>query len=149
MNNNKLISWRVRSFPTLMDLHNPYIFGGVKCVINVSEKTNESLCRYYLENDIRYYHLPLLENVADMGLENILKAVKILVANHTDGVRTIVHCIGGNNRSRLVSECAHFALFGEHLKDEYFGYMNHICFNIEKGYLPVKINELEKLLNQL
>ncbi|MCH5238029.1 MAG: dual specificity protein phosphatase family protein [Muribaculaceae bacterium] len=107
---------KTRSFPTIQELNNPYIFKGTKCVINVSERENAELIKLYQDNSIAYHHFPLKENVEDMGWENILKAVKVLLDNIKNQIPTIVHCIGGNNRSPLVVEAAHYVLTGLHIE---------------------------------
>ena len=137
----------VRPFPTISDLSNPYIFGGIESVINVSEKEDSRLCDYYKKHNIKYYYFPLKECVPDMGWSNILKCSKVIVENVKYNIATIVHCIGGNNRSPLVVECAFYALFGNHLTDEYKGAKNHLLFNVEQGYLPLTLQEIEKELS--
>ena len=57
----------VRPFPTVSDVSNPYIFGGIKSVINVSEKEDVRLLYYNKANSITYYHLPIKECVPNMG----------------------------------------------------------------------------------
>lgn len=139
----------VRPFPTISDVANPYIFGGIKSVINVSEKEDLSLKEFYNIHSITYHHLPLKECVSDMGWCNILECTKILIENIKNKRATLVHCIGGNNRSPLVVECAYYALFGKHLNDEYKGVNNHLLYNIAQGYLPLSLIEIEKQLSLL
>lgn len=139
----------VRPFPTISDLSNPYIFGGIKSVINVSEKRNIFITDYYKAHSIEYHHLPLKECVSDMGWLNILKCTEIIIDNVRKDIPTIVHCIGGNNRSPLVVECAFYALYGYHLIDEYKGAKNHLLYNVEQGYLPASIQEIENKLLML
>lgn len=139
----------VRPFPTISDVSNPYIFGGIKSVINVSEKEDLSLKEYYRTNFIQYHHLPLKECVSDIGRSKILECTKILIDNIENQTPTIVHCIGGNNRSPLVVECAYYALFNKHLNDEYKGAANHLLYNIKQGYLPLSLQEIETQLSLL
>lgn len=139
----------VRPFPTVSDVSNPYIFGGIKSVINVSEKEDVRLLNYYKANSITYYHLPIKECVPNMGWSNILKCAKIIIDNVRNDIPTIVHCIGGNNRSPLVVECSFYALYGHHLIDEYKGSKNHLQYNVEQGYLPLTLQEIEHELNSL
>lgn len=139
----------VRPFPTISDVSNPYIFGGIKSVINVSEKEDVRLSDYYKAHSITYHHFPIKECVPDMGWSNILVCSKILIDNIRENCPTIVHCIGGNNRSPLVVECVFYALSGHHLVDEYKGATNHLIYNIEQGYLPLTLQEIESELNSL
>ena len=136
-------------FPTLSDVSNPYIFGGVKSVINVSEKEDVRLLDYYKTHSIAYHHLPIKECVPDMGWNNIMKCTEIIIDNVRKDIPTIVHCIGGNNRSPLVVECAFYALYGHHLIDEYKGDKNHLLYNVEQGYLPLMLQEIECELKSL
>lgn len=138
-----------RPFPTVSDVSNPYIFGGIKSVINVSEKEDVRLSDYYKAHSITYHHLPIKEGVSNMGWSNILKCAKIIIDNVRNDIPTIVHCVGGNNRSRLVVECAFFALYGSHLTDEYNGAINHLQYNVEQGYLPLTLQEIESELKSL
>lgn len=138
-----------RPFPSIYDVANPYIFGGIKSVINVSEREDMRLLDYYKANSITYNHLPIKECVPDMGWSNILKCVEIIVDNIRNDIPTIVHCIGGNNRSPLVVECAFYALYGYHLIDEYKGAKNHLQYNVEQGYLPLILQEIEIKLSSL
>lgn len=71
----------VLPFPTFSEVANPYIFGGIKSVINVSEQEDSSLKEYYLTHSITYHHLPLKECVSDMGWGNIIECTKILIDN--------------------------------------------------------------------
>lgn len=139
----------VRPFPTISDVSNPYIFGGIKSVINVSEKEDARILAYYKTHSITYHHLPIKEYVSDMGWSNIMKCTKIIVDNIRNDIPTIVHCIGGNNRSPLVVECAFYALYGYHLIDEYKGAKNHLVYNVEQGYLPLTLQEIERKLKSL
>ena len=140
---------KVRPYPTRSDLLNPYIFGGVRAVINVSEKEDKEICDFYQERGIDYHHYPLKENVNDMGWDNIIAAVKILINNLKEGIPTVVHCIGGNNRSRVVVECVYYVIWGKHLADEYKGYSNHLIYNVSMGFLPLDLNEVESQLKRL
>ena len=139
---------KARPFPTINDINNPWIFGKVKCVINVSEHIS-NFEKEYAERGISYFHFPLKENVDDMGWENILSAVKVLIENVKNDIPTIVHCIGGNNRSRSVVEAAYFALNHEHLQDEYKGFVNHLVCNAENQFLPYTLEEIEQQLSAL
>lgn len=139
----------VRPFPTKSDVSNPYIFGEIKSVINVSEKKDTYLINYYKAHSITYHHFPIKECVPDMGWSNILKCTEILIDNINKNCPTIVHCIGGNNRSPLVVECAFYALFAHHLDDEYNGAKNHLLYNISQGYLPLTLQEAEATLRSI
>ena len=83
-----------------------------------------------------------------MDVNAILQAVAKLAEYDKDGTPIIVHCMGGNNRSRTVVEAYHFAKTGTHLEDMYRGYMNHLPYNCENGYLP-PLKEMEQLLSSL
>ena len=136
----------VRPFPTMADLINPWIFGGVQVLINVSgHEYTKDLLKVIEAKGIRWYFFPLKEEVTDMGLENILSAVRELVKADAAGEKVILHCSCGNNRSRTVAEAFHFKKMGYHLEDEYKGYPNHLAYNCGEGHLP-RLSEIEELL---
>ena len=90
----------------------------------------------------------LQEEVVDIGWENVQKAVKTLMLYNSIDKQILVHCDGGNHRSRLVVEAFYFAKFGTHLIDEYKGYENHLIYDCSAGYLP-PLNVVEDVLKQL
>ena len=90
-------------------------------------------------------HFPLVEEGPDMGLENILAAVRELMKADAAGEKVILHCSFGNNRSRTVAEAFHFKKMGFQLEDEYKGYPNHLAYNCGEGHLP-PLSEIEQLL---
>ncbi len=140
---------QARSFPTAAELKNPYIYGHVRYVLNVSDvKYPEEIEKRLNEMGIQTYYLPLVETGTDMGLENILKAVRILEEADAEKAPVIVHCGFGNNRSRVVAECFHFRKMGFQLEDEYKGAKNHLAYNCGIGLLP-PIKEVERILAEL
>ena len=134
-----------RPYPNMCDVNNKWIFTpetGV--VINVSQKYKAEIVEAIKQKGIEYYHLPLDEEVPDIGWENIKKAVKILFECEQRDKHILVHCDGGNHRSRLVVEAFHYAKFGIHFIDEYKGYDNHLIYDCCSGYiLPLKEVETE------
>ncbi|MBO5780687.1 MAG: dual specificity protein phosphatase family protein [Muribaculaceae bacterium] len=136
---------QARPRPTKSDLNNHWIFGATRCVINVSTQATE-FEKEYEEKDISYYHFPLQENVSDIGIENLLSVVKVLLRNIKNNTPTIVHCSGGVNRSRSVVEATYYAIRHSHLQDEYKGCYNHLIWNIEHNFVPYSLPEVEKLL---
>lgn len=140
---------QARPFPTVADIDNPYIFGSAEIVINVSERRDEILEEIMAERGITLYHCPLKEHVPDMGWRNLTEAVDIILGAIKDHKSVIVHCIGGNNRSRTVVEAAYFALCNRHYEDEYHGHFNHLVHNIEMRHLPLSRLEIEQALTGL
>ena len=140
---------QARSFPTAAELKNPYIYGHVRYVLNVSDvKYPEEIEKRLNEMGIQTYYLPLVETGTDMGLENILKAVRILEEADAEKAPVIVHCGFGNNRSRVVVECFHFRKMGFQLEDEYKGALNHLVYNCGIGLLPA-IEDVERMLQEI
>lgn len=126
-----------RCFPTIADIYNPWIFPpDVSVVINVSQRYDESIACELNRRGIEYHLLPLDEEVEDIGWENIVKAVKILLKADKDNKKMIVHCDFGQHRSRLVIEAFHFAKLGIHFIDNYKGYENHLIYNCKTNHLP-------------
>lgn len=83
-----------------------------------------------------------------MEVDNLLKAVALLAKFDMPDSHTIVHCVGGNNRSRTVVEAYHFAKLGTHYEDEYKGFPNYLIYNCASGYLP-PLQEMEDILKEL
>ncbi len=128
----------VTGFPTINDLNNKWIFPlDVKVIINVSgHDYPKAVAAILTQRGIKTYHFPLVEEGPDMGMENILSAIRILKEADEVGDKVILHCTCGNNRSRTVAEAFCYAKTGELLDDEYKGYMNHLVYNCETGHLP-------------
>lgn len=140
---------QARPFPTVAELKNPYIYGYVRYVLNVSDvEYPEEIGNGMYELGIQTYHFPLVETGTDMGLENILKAVRILEKADVEEAPVIVHCGLGNNRSRVVVECFHFRKRGFQLEDEYKGALNHLAYNCGIGLLPA-VDDVERMLKEI
>ena len=133
----------VRPFLKLSDVNNPYIFGETKHVINMCDYREPEVIDLIHSKDGTFDWFPTEEQPMDVNA--ILQAVAKLAEYDKDGTPIIVHCMGGNNRSRTVVEAYHFAKTGTHLEDMYRGYMNHLHYNCESGYLP-PLKEMERLL---
>lgn len=138
-----------RPRPTVCDLDNKWIFGGIKCVINVSTNSTVDLLEEYRRRGIEYHFLPLREEVSDLGWENYKLAVKCLLQQIANDVPTVVHCECGNHRSPLVVEGAYYALYGQQLQDEYKGSPNHLLYDLENSHFPLNteaaLQEIAKL----
>ena len=128
---------QARPFPNFMELRHPHIYRRTGIVINVSERDYPTEYKQYLlQQGRQLWHLPLSETGSDMGLENILQCVGILEQADKRNTPVIVHCEGGNNRSRVVVECFHYRKMGFQLNDEYKGAINHLVYNCSIGMLP-------------
>ena len=137
----------VRGYPTMNDLRNPYIYTkDIKTIINVSEQAYpKDIAEEFARRGIKSYHFPLVEEGSDMGVDNIMAALRILAGADKAGEKVILHCDCGNNRSRTVAEAFHFLKTGEQLEDQYKSYRNHLLYNMATGHLP-NISILENLL---
>ena len=60
----------------------------------------------------------------------------------------LVHCDGGNHRSRLVVEAFHYAKLGTHFIDGYKGHDNHLIYDCKSGYL-LPLVEVETELKKI
>ena len=139
----------VRPYPNICDVNNRWIFTeDTAAVINVSQKEKKDITDAIIGKEIEYHHFPLAEEVDNIGWENLLKAVRTIARYDAQEKRIIVHCDGGQNRSRTVVEAFHFAKTGRHITDEYKGFTNHLIYNSLSGYLPC-IEEIESALQQL
>ncbi len=139
----------VRPYPNVCDVANKWIFTpDIVAVLNVSQKRREAVVEAILQKGIEYYHLPLDEEVDDIGWSNILEAVAVLRRYEQSDGRVLVHCDGGAHRSRLVVEAFHFAKCGYHLSDPYKGYENHLIYDSLEGHLP-PLSDVEETLLRL
>lgn len=114
---NNLKEWfikniHVRSFVNLADLQNKWIVGDIKCVVNVSSDFNEDVCMQLRQMNIAYHWFPMSEQNKDMGLHSIYGALKVLQRYVDRKEPVIIHCFGGNNRSKVVYEALYFLNFG-------------------------------------
>ena len=134
-----------REYPTLALLNNPYIWGGVKYSINVSEKPYpDEIVRAMKEKGIEWIHCPVSEAEGTRWDESLDTALRTLykVVYHWK-YKAVVHCDWGNNRSRSFIEAFAFLLSGKHIEDEYHGEINHLAYNCKIGHLP-PLDELER-----
>ena len=145
----KFANITVRPYPNKCDVNNKWIFTPeIGVVINVSQKYKAEIVDAIKQKGIEYYHFPLDEEVPDIGWENIKKAVKTLMQYDNTDKHILVHCDGGNHRSRLVVEAFHYAKLGTHFIDEYKGYDNHLIYDCKSGYL-LPLEEVERELKQI
>ena len=145
----KFANITVRPYPNMCDVNNKWIFTPeIGVVVNVSQKYKAEIVDAIKQKGIEYYHFPLDEEVPDIGWENIKKAVKTLMHYDNTDMHILVHCDGGNHRSRLVVEAFHYAKLGTHLIDEYKGYDNHLIYDCKSGYL-LPLEEVEEALKKL
>lgn len=139
----------VRPYPNICDVNNKWIFTPeIKVVINVSQKYKTEIVEVIKQKGIEYFHLPLDEEVPDIGWENVKKSVRTIARFDFTNAHVLVHCDGGQHRSRLVVEAFHYAKLGTHLKDDYKGYANHLIYDCSMGYLP-PLSEVECKLEAL
>ena len=136
----------VRPFLKLSDVNNPYIFGETKHVINMCDYREPEVIDLIHSKGGTFDWFPTEEQPMDVNA--ILQAVAKLAEYDKDGTPIIVHCMGGNNRSRTVVEAFYFAKLGTHLEDEYKGYPNHLLFNCGGGFLP-PIKDMEKMIRHI
>ena len=121
----------------MTDLNNPWIFPkDVAVVVNVSQRFEENIANELVKRGVEYFHFPLDEEVDDIGWDNIIKAVEVLLRFDEQEKRMVVHCDYGQHRSRLVVEAFHYAKLGSHFIDSYKGYDNHLIYNCKTSHLP-------------
>ena len=120
----------VRPYPNMCDVNNKWIFTpDIKVVLNVSQKYRTDIVEAIKQKGIEYFHYPLDEEVPDIGWENVKRAVRTIARFDFANAHVLVHCDGGQHRSRLVIEAFHYAKLGTHLKDDYKGYANHLIYD--------------------
>lgn len=138
-----------REYPTIRLLDHPFIWGGVRFCLNVSEKPyTPELETAMTQHGIDWAFCPVSEEMGADWKESMMDGLIALNAAFKDGKKIVVHCDFGNNRSRSFVEAFHYLISGEHLQDEYKGEFNHLFFNCNQGHLP-PIAETEKLIISL
>ena len=116
-------------------------------VVNVSQRFDETIANELAKRGAENFHFPLDEEVDDIGWDNIIKAVEVLLRFDAQEKRMVVHCDYGQHRSRLVVEAFHYAKLGTHFIDRYKGFDNHLIYNSCSGYLPSITNVETCLIN--
>ena len=135
-----------REYPTLHLLDHPYIWGGVRFCVNVSEKPySTDVVEAMAEHGIDWIHCPVSEEPGSNWRDSLLTAIPQMITAYHSGWKQIVHCDFGNNRSRTFVEAFYYCLKDEHLEDPYKGEMNHLAYNCRIGQLP-PLDEMEPLL---
>ena len=138
-----------REYPTIRLLDNPYIWGGVRFCVNVSEKPySAELAKALRERGIEWIYSPVSEEDGAQWLDAITYALPRMLHAYESGLKQVVHCDFGNNRSRSFAEALYFRLNNEHLADEYKGEFNHLVYNCKIGHLPA-LEKTEALIRSL
>ena len=138
-----------REFPTVRLLDHPHIWGGVRFCVNVSEKAySPELEDAMRSRGIEWIHYPVSEEPGEKWLPSLFRALRRMREAHRDWKKIVVHCDGGNNRSKTFIEAFCYVLTQARIADEYKGEMNHLAYNCKIGHLP-PLNELEVVLAAL
>jgi hypothetical protein len=138
-----------REYPTVKILDHPYIWGGVEFCLNVSEKAYaKDLDVAMKEHGIQWLHCPVSEDEGADWLDSLKRGLVALRDAHMAGKKMVVHCDGGNNRSRSFVEAFYLMLTGGNYHDEYRGEYNHLIYNCKIGHLP-PLEELEQSIRKL
>ena len=139
----------VREYPTLHLLNHPFIWGGVRFCVNMSEKPySTDLVKAMAEHDIDWIHCPVSEEPGSCWQDSLLSAIPPMISAYRSGWKQIVHCDFGNNRSRTFVEALYYCLHGEHIEDEYRGEVNQLAYNCKIGHL-LPLTETESLLTSI
>ena len=104
--------------------------------MNVSERPDPpDIVKAMKEKDIAWEHIPVSETDFSVSwLQPLIRGVLRLNDAYENGLKMVVHCDFGNNRSRTFIEAFHFFLTGEEFPDEYKGEMNHLAYNCKIGH---------------
>ena len=139
-----------REYPTLHILDNPYIWGGVGFALNVSEKPYPAeIIKAMTEKGIQWEQISVSETDFSMSwLQSLIKGVSSLNDAYKNGLKMVVHCDFGNNRSRTFIEAFHFFLTGEEFPDEYKSEFNHLAYNCKIGHFE-SLKDVEDALRAL
>ncbi len=68
-------------------------------------------CAELRKRDVAYFWFPMSEQNADMGLHSIFGALRVLQPYIERREPVIIHCFGGNNRSKLVYDSLFYLNF--------------------------------------
>ena len=88
--------------------------------MNVSERPYPpDIVKAMKEKDIAWEHIPVSETDFSVSwLQPLIRGVLSLNDAYENGLKMVVHCDFGNNRSRTFIEAFHFFLTGEEFPDE-------------------------------
>lgn len=135
----------VRSFVKPNDLQNKRITDGIKCVVNISSDYNEKVSFCLRQQDIAYYRFPMSEQNKDMVLHSIYGALKVIQPYIDRKEPVIIHCFGGNNRSKVIFESLYYLNFGLWPNDDENCKTLTNCMN---GHLP-HINVYQSFVQEI
>lgn len=136
-----------REYPTVKILDHPYIWGGVRLCLNVSEKPySPELMAAMREHGISWIGCSVSENEGEDWFEALKMGLQAMLQAYMSGMKMVVHCDFGNNRSRTFVEALYYVLKGEQFLDAYKGEINHLVYNCKQGHLP-PVETLEKQLD--
>jgi Dual specificity phosphatase, catalytic domain. len=94
------------------------------------------------EKGISWFGCGVSEDDGDDWFDALKMALRIMFTAYMSGMKMIVHCDFGNNRSRTFVEAFYYVLKGEQFPDEYKGEFNHLIYNCKIGHLsPVEQTE--------
>ncbi|MDL2323219.1 dual specificity protein phosphatase family protein [Bacteroidales bacterium OttesenSCG-928-A17] len=125
----------IRPFLQVNEIENRHIFGNIDIVINVSGTFDDIIYSLIQSKNVQYFWFPIREDSYDMGLNSLYGALKIIHLAEKKNKKVILHCLGGNNRSRTVAEAYYYLRFHKHIEDPYKGYKSHLFYNCENNFL--------------
>lgn len=135
-----------REYPSVKLLDHPYVWGGVKFCINVSEKPySPELVKAMKEHGIEWVFLPVSEGMGADWTSALETALPRMYEAYKAGKRQVIHCDFGNNRSRTFVEAFYYLLTKEQFHDEYKGEINHLAYNCKRGHFP----PIEEIVSKL
>lgn len=138
-----------RDYPTVRILDHPYIWGGVRFCVNLSERPySPDLASAMAERGIEWVHCPLSEKEGADWWSAYAAALPKMLEAVREGKKIVVHCDFGANRSRTLIEAFHYLITGTEYADEYKGEYNHLSYNCKRGHLP-ELQETERLIRSL
>jgi len=129
----------IRSYLQVDEIENRSILEGIDIVINVSGRFKDDISALIQSKNVQYYWFPIKVGFYDMGLKSLYGALEILYLAEKQNKKVILHCMLGNNRSRMVAEAYYYSRFHKHFEDPYKGYKSHLFYNCEnEALLPIK-----------
>jgi hypothetical protein len=149
MRNYSFAPISAREYPTVRLLDNPYIWGGVQFCVNVSEKAySYDLSQALKQHGIDWIFCPVSEEEGEQWLDSLVLALPKMLVAYKSGLKQVVHCDFGNNRSRSFVEALYYCLHNEHFQDEYKDEINHLVYNCTIKHLP-PLAETEEVIRNI
>lgn len=126
----------VREYPVIGPHDRPYLWGGVKLCINLSEKPYPPPFQKALSDQgIQWVHCPITDDPDSEWLDALSRALPKMYSAFRLGWNQVIHTDGGT-KSQTFVEALYYAVKKTEYDEPYNGVANHLAFNCREGHLP-------------